>query len=79
MSLDSDGEFRMIWTATREATTDLFMNAPIDEVTRHLCRELGEFSGIEGVDNRRTGYPSAFSFDPASVARPMSGNVYSPF
>ena len=69
----------MIWTATREATTDLFMNAPIDEVTRHLCRELGDGRGIEGADNRRTGYPSPFSFDPVSIARPMNGNVYSPF
>jgi hypothetical protein len=68
----------MIWTASRESTTDLFMRAPIDEVTRHLCRELGEDSGRAGTANRQIGYPGAFSFDPVSIARPLNPLGYSP-
>ena len=69
----------MIWTAQRESITDLFMHAPIDEVTRHLCRELGDDTGTGGTANRQIGYPGAFSFDPVSIARPLNANGYSPF
>lgn len=60
----------MMWAALRDSDTDdLFMRAPIEEVTRHLCRERGEGCGSEGPGQRSTGYPGSFSFDPTSVAR----------
>ena len=55
---------------------DLFMHAPIDEVTRHLARELGDSYGPEGTDERPIGYPGAFSFDPVSIARPLSATRF---
>lgn len=59
----------MMWAALRDSDTDLFMRAPIEEVTRHLSRERGDCHGAEDPRERRTGYPGAFSFDPTSVAR----------
>ena len=59
----------MMWAALRESDTDLFMRAPIEEVTRHLVRERGERDW--DVPERQTGFPGSFSFDPTSIARPM--------
>jgi hypothetical protein len=70
MSRKPDGDICMMWTALRESD-DLFMNAPMDEVTRHLCRERGDRNGLDVRDDRRTGYPGSFSFDPISIARPI--------
>jgi len=60
----------MMWAALRESDTDLFMRAPIEEVTRHLVRERGDrYESRE--PERLAGYPSSFSFDPTSIARPL--------
>ena len=69
----------MVWAALREAKTDLFMHAPIDEVTRHLSREFGDVIDLDGPAERPTGYPAAFSFDPVSIARPLSATRFTSF
>jgi hypothetical protein len=61
----------MMWAALSESATDLFMHAPIEEVTRHLSREIGDAKGSETYGDRHTGFPSAFSFDPTTIARPL--------
>jgi hypothetical protein len=72
MSRKPDGDICMMWAALRESDTDdLFMRAPIEEVTRHLARERGDRYGFEQTRDHHTGYPSAFSFDPTSIARPL--------
>jgi hypothetical protein len=58
----------MMWAALRDSD-DLFMGAPMEEVTRHLCRERGDRHRDEDPGDRRTGYPGSFSFDPTSIAR----------
>jgi hypothetical protein len=62
----------MMWAALRDSATDLFMHAPIDEVTRHLSREVGDAKEFETYGDRHTGFPSAFSFDPVAIARPLT-------
>ena len=59
----------MMWAALRDSDMDLFMRAPIEEVTRHLCRERGDRYEDDDRADRQTGFPGAFSFDPTSVAR----------
>jgi hypothetical protein len=68
----------MIWTAERESMIDLFMHAPMEEVARHLSRELGDDHRTVGpTGDPRMGYPSSFSFDPVSIARPLNTSRYS--
>jgi hypothetical protein len=60
----------MMWAALRDSDTDLFMRAPIEEVTRHLARERGDCQRDFAPADRQAGYPGSFSFDPTSIARP---------
>lgn len=71
MSINPDeGITGMMWAALKDSTTDLFMHAPIEEVTRHLAREMGDDDVPDVRDVRPAGFPSSFSFDPTSIARP---------
>ena len=47
----------MMWAALRDSDMDLFMRAPIEEVTRHLVRERGDGRREFGPPDRQAGYP----------------------
>jgi len=66
----------MMWAALQDSDMDLFMRAPIEEVTRHLVRERGECRRDFDASDRQPGYPGSFSFDPTSIARPLQAGRY---